>query len=222
MVLATSGRQRVVFALFYALLRVPTTTHAIDGMKNALFELRSDAYESTDIGSDHKTWRTSMSQILDNMANNTREGVALPSLAAFPFDEMYDVCGGKFVCAFKQNTFHWDVPSLHDACDSNAYARPHIVLTLADDWGRNDFGLHSDWLARATPHLDSLAKEGIELILHFLEWQCAPSRACLLTGRYTSRTGFWESGHVTLPLNETTLAQELKSVGYQTHMIGKW
>ena len=45
-----------------------------------------------------------------------------------------------------------------------------------------------------------------------------------MTGRFPGRMGLLNdlSGKAALPLNEVTLAQELKSAGYETHMVGKW
>ena len=65
-----------------------------------------------------------------------------------------------------------------------------------------------------TPNLDLLASEGIELTFHFVAWVCAPSRASLLSGLYTTHTGFW-SGVSTLRVNETLLPQELQAAGYK-------
>ena len=44
-----------------------------------------------------------------------------------------------------------------------------------------------------------------------------------MTGRYAIRLGLWPSREsIELPLTEATLAQELKSAGYRTYMVGKW
>lgn len=64
----------------------------------------------------------------------------------------------------------------------------------------------------ATPTFDHLAREGVTLTRHYGASVCAPARACLMTGRSELHTGFWR-GTATLRLNETTLAQELRSAG---------
>ena len=67
--------------------------------------------------------------------------------------------------------------------------RPNLIVVLADDLGYGDLGLHGS-RALATPHIDQLAREGVEL-RHFYASApvCSPSRAGLLTGRYPLRSG---------------------------------
>lgn len=80
-----------------------------------------------------------------------------------------------------------------------------------------------------TPHLDSLAAQGVR----FTQWYssspvCSPSRAGLLTGRYPTRAGITQiirgkrSGIPGLPPSETTIASALKPLGYKTALFGKW
>jgi arylsulfatase A-like enzyme len=78
-----------------------------------------------------------------------------------------------------------------------------------------------------TPNIDRLAKSGVKLDQWYVQPLCSPTRAALLTGRYPMRHGLqvgvvrpWAS--YGLPLEERTLAQALKDVGYETAMTGKW
>ncbi|XP_065912203.1 arylsulfatase A-like isoform X2 [Dysidea avara] len=73
-----------------------------------------------------------------------------------------------------------------------------------------------------------MAEEGLRFMNFYSSSSlCSPSRSSLLTGRYQSRTGIWPGvlpcgGLGGLPLNETTIAAQLKKVGYSTGMVGKW
>lgn len=102
-----------------------------------------------------------------------------------------------------------------------ASAQPNFVFIMADDLGWADVGFHG---GRApTPHLDKLAREGLELTQHYVAPVCSPTRTGLLTGRC------WSRFDVTTPQNEralrwnaVTLPRALKSAGYETCLTGKW
>jgi arylsulfatase A-like enzyme len=102
---------------------------------------------------------------------------------------------------------------------------PHIVLFLADDLGYGDVGFHGSRIP--TPHIDSLAAGGARLEQFYVQPVCSPTRAALLTGRYPMRLGL-QCGVVRpwathgLPLDERTLADALRGVGYATAICGKW
>ena len=68
--------------------------------------------------------------------------------------------------------------------------RPHIVFILADDLGYNDIGYHAinGMSAVKTPHLDTLANEGVKLENYYVQSICSPSRSILMTGRYLVST----------------------------------
>ena len=105
-------------------------------------------------------------------------------------------------------------------------SKPNVLLFVADDMGYGDFGLFNDGPAR-TPHLDALANEGLCLAQHYAGAPaCSPSRAALLTGRYSHRTGALTPMEVRgadrIALDEVTLADSFKAAGYATGLIGKW
>ena len=114
----------------------------------------------------------------------------------------------------------------------SAVKQPHIVFFLADDYGFADVGYHVDMYGSAnatnkilTPTLDRLSAEGVRLENYYIQPVCSPTRATLLTGRYVFHHGvhvpFIDSSRSTLPLNETTLGERMRSAGYSTHGVGK-
>lgn len=108
--------------------------------------------------------------------------------------------------------------------------RPNILVLLVDDVGFGD--LHCYGGETLTPALDRLAAEGTRFLSAYSTApNCAPSRAALLTGRYSQRFGFefnpqWlrskDNPRVGLPAEETTVAEALQARGYHTALIGKW
>jgi len=105
--------------------------------------------------------------------------------------------------------------------------QPNIVLILADDLGYGDIGCFGSTRIR-TPALDRMATEGVRLTTHYVASPvCSPSRAGLLTGRYSQRTGVTgvlrETDDATgLSLQEVTVADVLGRNGYATGLVGKW
>eukprot|EP01043_Picozoa_sp_COSAG02_P053476 COSAG02_NODE_5908_length_3943_cov_8.605888_3_plen_108_part_00 len=91
-------------------------------------------------------------------------------------------------------------------------------LGFADIFGRS-FDIR-------TPNWDALAASGITINRFYVQPLCTPARAAFLTGRYPVRLGLQRgvlqpSSVRGLPLDEVTLAQRLKHVGYATAMVGK-
>jgi arylsulfatase A-like enzyme len=101
--------------------------------------------------------------------------------------------------------------------------RPNILLVVADDLGWSDVGWHGGF--GKTPTLDRLVREGVELDQHYVQPVCTPTRAALLSGRYPGRFGpqaLAPSNLRALPLGTETLASALRTLGYRTHLAGKW
>ncbi len=101
---------------------------------------------------------------------------------------------------------------------------PHIVIILADDLGWNDVGYHGSEIA--TPNIDRIAREGVELDRFYVQPTCSPTRAALMTGKSPARFGitkpFGKNETTGLPLDQTILPQHLAKLGYQPLMVGKW
>ena len=102
---------------------------------------------------------------------------------------------------------------------------PNIVFILVDDLGYGECGFNGGKEIN-TPQIDQLANRGAILVNNYVQPVCSPTRACLLTGRYPTKTGVYTiitpGATWGLPLNETTLADALKAIGYQTAITGKW
>ena len=101
--------------------------------------------------------------------------------------------------------------------------RPNVLIVIADDQGFGDLGVHGNPVVQ-TPHLDRLAKEGVRLTNFYVSPVCSPTRASLLTGRYSYRTGVVDTflGRSLMHSGEVTLAEMLKAAGYRTGIFGKW
>lgn len=71
---------------------------------------------------------------------------------------------------------------------------PNIILILADDMGFNDLSLYNGGAGDGsvmTPHIDALARDGVMFTNGYAaNAVCAPSRATIMTGRYSTRFGF--------------------------------
>ncbi len=110
--------------------------------------------------------------------------------------------------------------------DAGSLRRPNILIILADDLGYADVGFQG-CRDIPTPHIDSLAKNGIRCTNGYVSGPyCSPTRAGLMTGRYQTRFGHeFNPGNgpqAGLPLSETTIADRLKAAGYVTGWVGKW
>ena len=103
---------------------------------------------------------------------------------------------------------------------------PNVILILADDLGYGDLSCQGSVKDVRTPHIDTLATNGISFSQAYVTApQCGPSRAALLSGRYQNRFGF-ESNEWAynpgMPKSVPLISELLKDHGYATGYIGKW
>ena len=104
--------------------------------------------------------------------------------------------------------------------------RPHIVFVVMDDMGSNDLGMHGR-SGIATPVADGLARDGMYFNgSYYVLPMCTPTRITFMTGRYPYAMGNYGAINIKdtygMPLDEETLPQILKKVGYTNHAVGKW
>lgn len=115
-----------------------------------------------------------------------------------------------------------------DARDRSAAGTPNIVYILADDMGYGDVSVNNPESKVQTPHIDSLAAEGMRFTdAHAPSSVCTPSRYGLLTGCYCWRSRLPESvlsgyGRALIEKGQPTVATFLQGQGYTTAVIGKW
>ncbi len=102
--------------------------------------------------------------------------------------------------------------------------RPNIIYIMADDHTTQAFGIYNSRLAslNPTPTLDKIAQEGMIFDNCFVNNSiCVPSRAAILTGQRAQTNGVIDLEGV-LPEEKQFLPKEMKKLGYQTAIIGKW
>lgn len=119
---------------------------------------------------------------------------------------------------------------------------PNVIFIIADDLGYADLGVYGSSFYE-TPNIDALVKDGVMFTNGYANCPvCSPSRASFQTGKYPVRTGVtdWIKGRKAyagttpndrwivpdtdyeMKLQEVTIAEVLKTQGYNTTFIGKW
>jgi arylsulfatase A-like enzyme len=98
---------------------------------------------------------------------------------------------------------------------------PNIIFIFSDDHSYQAIGAYGNKLAK-TPHIDRLAKEGVLLTNNIVTNSiCGPSRATLLTGKYSHKNGYKRNDRTLFDTNQTLFPELLRQNGYQTAWIGK-
>ena len=102
--------------------------------------------------------------------------------------------------------------------------QPNIIYIMSDDHTTQGFGIYGSRLAglNPTPNLDALAKEGMIFDNAFVNNAiCVPSRAAIITGQRAQLNGVLDLEGAIAPENQY-LPIEMKKLGYQTAIVGKW
>ncbi|MBL8829286.1 MAG: sulfatase [Planctomycetaceae bacterium] len=117
---------------------------------------------------------------------------------------------------------------------------PNIVLILMDDMGWRDVGFMGNKFVE-TPHIDALAERGLVFTQSYSSApNCAPTRACLMSGQFTPRHGIYtvvdprqpagspwhkiigSHSESDLSTENVTIAEALQQTGYATGFFGMW
>ncbi len=122
------------------------------------------------------------------------------------------------------------------AFTGQAQDKPNIILLFSDDAGYADFGFQGSEVMH-TPNLDKLAKQGVRFTQAYVTAStCGPSRAGLITGKYQQKFGFEENNvpqymsknsgldgdDMGVPIDQSTMGDYMKKLGYTTAVFGKW
>jgi arylsulfatase A-like enzyme len=102
--------------------------------------------------------------------------------------------------------------------------RPNLVFIFSDDHAYQAISAYNDPRKLLdTPHLDRLAREGMRfdrcVVTNSI---CGPSRAVVLTGKYSHLNGFYNNSNSRFDGSQTTMPKLLQAAGYQTAIVGKW
>ncbi len=141
------------------------------------------------------------------------------------------------------------ISALAEAAAPAAKKQPNVILFLVDDMGWMDCGAYGSKYYQ-TPNIDRFATRAMRFTAAYAQPLCSPTRASLLTGKYSARHGITSAtghqppqppGHKFLPDTappnqamftpesknflepaEITLAEALRGAGYRTAHLGKW
>ena len=105
---------------------------------------------------------------------------------------------------------------------ATAQQRPNIVVIISDDHAYQAISAYGGKLMK-TPNIDRIAKEGVLFNKAYVTNSiCGPSRAVILTGKYSHKNGFKDNEHSTFDGSQDSFIKQLSANGYQTAWIGKW
>lgn len=110
-------------------------------------------------------------------------------------------------------------------CGHLTYAQqqqPNIIIIVSDDHAFQSIGAYGSNLMK-TPSIDRIAKEGVRFDKGYVTNSiCGPSRAVILTGKYSHKNGFKDNENSKFDGSQDSFVKQLRNGGYQTAWIGKW
>ncbi|AWW28967.1 sulfatase [Echinicola strongylocentroti] len=99
---------------------------------------------------------------------------------------------------------------------------PNIVIIVSDDHTRQAISAYGSTITQ-TPNIDRIAEEGVLLTNAYVTNSiCGPSRAVLLTGKYSHKNGFRRNSDSKFESDQDQFVKHLQAAGYQTAWIGKY
>lgn len=121
------------------------------------------------------------------------------------------------------------LPAIVATCFSGAVAKAqhsskktNIVIIVSDDHAYQTISTYGSKFTK-TPNIDRIASEGVRFDKAYVTNSiCGPSRAVILTGKYSHKNGFKDNESSVFDGNQDSFIKQLHSGGYQTAWIGKW
>ncbi len=111
------------------------------------------------------------------------------------------------------------IPALYTSCGKPR--RPNILFIMSDDHAEQAISCYGSKLID-TPNIDRIAQMGIRFNNSFVTNSiCGPSRATMLTGKYSHKNGLRDNRDE-FDGSQMTFPKLLRGAGYQTGIIGKW
>lgn len=141
------------------------------------------------------------------------------SMRALPFTLRRFLFTGTILLSLTAG-LHQDQPVTAAARRAANQQRPNIVFIMSDDHAAQAISAYGSRLIK-TPNIDRLATEGMRFDNCFVTNSiCTPSRAAILTGKYSHLNGVPVFNH--LDNTQPLLSKYMQAAGYYTGMIGKW
>jgi len=109
--------------------------------------------------------------------------------------------------------------------DNTKEQYPNIVFIMSDDHAYQAISAYGSELSKLapTPNIDKISNAGMRfdqcVVTNSI---CGPSRACILTGKYSHMNGFLSNEATPFDSSQQTFPKLLQNAGYQTAIVGKW